>query len=98
MLTLVIDTLEQHNVATADVAGAYLNADMDDFVLMKLEGEDIDLMCDVNPSYRQHVHTNRQGKQTLYLRLAKALLYSCVQSALLWLVPTVFFYLTTNGI
>ena len=70
-------------MATADVARAYLNADMDDFVLMKLEGEDVDLMCDVNPSYRQHVHTDRRGKQTLYLRLAKAL-YGCVRSALLW--------------
>ena len=59
MLTLVIDALERRNVATADVARAYLNTDMDDFVLMKLEGEDVNLMCDVNPSCRQHVHTDR---------------------------------------
>lgn len=51
MLTLIIDAMERRDVATADVAGAYLNADMDDYVLMRLEGEDARLMCDVNPNY-----------------------------------------------
>ena len=52
MLTLVIDALENRDVATADVAGACLtNAEMNDYVLMRLEGEDVDLICDVNLSY-----------------------------------------------
>ena len=38
LLTLVIDALERRDVATADVAGAYLNADMEDYVLMRLTG------------------------------------------------------------
>ena len=83
MLTLVVDALERRDVATADIAGAYLNADVDDFVLMKLEGEDVNLMCDVIPAYRKHARTGRSNKQVLYLRLAKAL-YGCVRSALLW--------------
>ncbi len=34
MLSLLIDAQEQHDVATADVVGAYLNAEMLDFVLL----------------------------------------------------------------
>ena len=83
MLTLAIDALEGRDVATADVAGAYLNAEMNDYVLMRLEGEDVDLMCDMNPSYKEYVWRSRNGKKSLYLRLARAL-YGCVQSALLW--------------
>ena len=78
----MIDALERRDVATADVAGAYLNADMDDYVLMRLVGEDVDLMCDVNPSYEPYV-TREGPKRVLYLRLAKAL-YGCVKSAMLW--------------
>ena len=82
LLTLMIDAFERRDVATADVAGAYLNADMDDYVLMRLVGEDVALMCDVNPSYKPYV-TKEGSKRVLYLRLAKAL-YGCVKSAMLW--------------
>ena len=82
LLTLVIDALERRDVATADVAGAYLNADMEDYVLMRLTGDDVGLMCDVNPAYKNYV-TNERNKPVLYLRLAKAL-YGCVKSAMLW--------------
>ena len=82
LLTLVIDALERHNVATADVAGAYLNADMEDYVLMRLTGDDVGLMCDVNPAYKDYV-TNERNQPVLYLRLAKAL-YGCVKSTMLW--------------
>ena len=82
LLTLVIDALERRDVATADVAGAYLNADMEDYVLMRLVGDDVGLMCDVNPTYKSYV-TNERNKPVLYLRLAKAL-YGCVKSAMLW--------------
>ena len=83
MLTLIVDAMEGRDVATADVAGAYLNAEMDEFVLMRLEGEDVELMCDVNQDYRKYVHKNKRGKSVLFLRLARAL-YGCVRSALLW--------------
>ena len=34
----MIDALEGRDVATADVPGAYLHADMDDLVIMRLTG------------------------------------------------------------
>ncbi len=49
MLTLLIDAQERRDVATTDVVGAYLMADMNDFVLVKLTGESVGIMCTVNP-------------------------------------------------
>ena len=84
MATLVIDAKEQRDVAIFDVPGAYLHADMPDdkFVLLKLEGEFVNIMCDVNPNYIPFVRTEK-GKKVLYLQLLKAL-YGCIESALLW--------------
>jgi hypothetical protein len=84
MATLVIDAKEQRDVAIFDVPGAYLHADMpkEKFVLLKLEGEFVNIMCDVNPQYTHFVRTEN-GKKVLYLQLLKAL-YGCIESALLW--------------
>jgi hypothetical protein len=82
MMSMVIDAKEKRDVATADVVGAYLNADMPDFVVLKLVGSAVDIMCMVNPKYKKFV-THENGKRVLYLQLLKAL-YGCVQSALLW--------------
>jgi len=82
MLLITIDSKEGKDVATADVVGAYLNADMPDFVVMKLVGAIVNIMCKVNPKYKRFV-TYEKRKKVLYLQLLKAL-YGCVQSALLW--------------
>jgi len=82
MLSIIIDAYEKRDVATADVEGAYLHADMEDVVLLKMVGEAADIMCDVNPKYAPFV-VIKSGKRVLYLRLLKAL-YGCVKSALLW--------------
>ena len=55
MTTLIIDAIEERDVATADVVGAYLNANMDDFVLVKLTGDEVDLLCSLNKSYNEFV-------------------------------------------
>jgi hypothetical protein len=82
MISLMIDTKERRDVATADVEGAYLHADMEDFVLLKLVGEAVNIMGQVNPKYEKFV-VIENGKKVLYLQLLKSL-YGCVQSALLW--------------
>jgi hypothetical protein len=51
-------------------------------VILKLEGEFVDIMCQVNPSYKPYVRMEH-GKKVLYLRILKAL-YGCIESALLW--------------
>ena len=40
VLSIIVDAYENWDVGTADVAGAYLKADMDDFVIIKFTGED----------------------------------------------------------
>ena len=82
ILTIMIDAFERRDVATADVAGAYLNAKMDDFVLIKFTEESVDILLTMEPAYAKFV-TYENGKKVLYGRLKKAL-YGCVKSALLW--------------
>ena len=82
MLLIMIDAKEGRDVATADVAGACLHADLDDFTLLKVEGASVDITCTVSEKYIPFVpYKNR--KKVIYLRLLKAL-YGCVKSALLW--------------
>ena len=82
MLSILIDAHEGRDVGTADVAGAYLKADMDDFVIMKFTGTSVDILCKLNPKYTAFV-TMERGVKILYARLTKAM-YGCVKSALLW--------------
>ena len=82
MISMVIDAQEKRDVATADVVGAYLNADMPDFVVLKLVSSAVDIMCTVNVKYKKFV-SYENGKNVFYLQLLKPL-YGCVQSALLW--------------
>ena len=82
MITLLVGAHQRRNVATADVAGAYLFSDIDEDVPIKINGKSTDILCKVNPSFKKFV-INERGKNTLYLRLTKAL-YGCMESALLW--------------
>ena len=82
MLFIIIDAYEKRDVVTANVVGAYLNADMPDFTVMKPTGDAFHIMCRVNPKYEEIV-TMKKGKKVLYVQLLKVL-YGCVQSALLW--------------
>jgi hypothetical protein len=85
LMSLIIDAFEERDVATADVEGAYLHADMDDFTIMKITSNDhIKILCEVNSEYKQYIEVNeKSGQRTLYVQLAKAL-YGCIKSALLW--------------
>jgi hypothetical protein len=84
MATLAIDIKEGRDVAIFDVPGAYLQAEMpkDKKVLMKLRGQFVDIMCEVNPEYKPYV-TEERGEKILYLKVLQAI-YGCIESALLW--------------
>ena len=81
-MSLIIDAHEGRDVAIADVVGAYLKAKMEDYVLVKLVGKEVEIMCKVSDKYKEFVGMEN-GKRVLYLRLKKAL-YGCMQSAILW--------------
>ena len=52
---LVINAHEGRNVVIFDVPRAYLNEDMpeDKFILLNVEGEFVDIMCEVNPKHKK---------------------------------------------
>ena len=67
-----------------DVPAAYLNTETprEKLIIPKIEGEFMDIMCEVNTE--QKICTYRKCHvKVLYLRLLKAL-YGCMESALLW--------------
>ena len=69
-------------MAISDVVGAYLLAEMNDYVLNRLTGEPVETMCGISDKYKEYV-TIEGEKRVFYLRLKKAL-YGCMQSAILW--------------
>jgi hypothetical protein len=93
MISLMIDALEQRDVATADVAGAYLHADMDEFVLLKLSGDTVDIMCQSNEKYLPFV-TNEYGRKVLYMQLMMEL-YGVFDRHFSGTI--IFFYSTKDG-
>lgn len=77
-----MDAHKGRDVATADVVGAYLRADVDEFVIMEFTGESVKILCKMNEKYKRFVVT--EGKtRVLYVKLMKAI-YGCVKSVLLW--------------
>ena len=49
---------------------------------MRLEGEFVDIMCEINPEHKSNV-IYENGKKTLYLKIMQAI-YGCLESALRW--------------
>ena len=62
LATLVIDLYEGRFVAIADVPGACLHAKMPKgkVVLMKLVGQFVGIMCNVNPEYKSILDTSKE--------------------------------------
>ena len=82
ILSLSIDAKEKRDIATANVVGAYLLTEMQEYTLIKVTGESAEIMCRVNDEYKDYV-TNEKNKPVLYLKLKKAL-YGYIMIALLW--------------
>lgn len=82
--TWVIDAFEGRDIATFDVPGAYLHAEMpkDKRILMIIRGDFVDILCKACPKYIPYVKTTN-GKKVLYVRVLRAI-YGCIESALLW--------------
>ena len=82
--TLLVEFFEGRDVATFDIPGAYLHADIpeDKTVIFKLKRRFVSIMCEINLEYKQHV--NIEGKTSvLYLSVLRDH-YGCIESALKW--------------
>ena len=79
---ILLSAAERRKMTSWDVEGAYLLADMGEFVLLKFVGTSVDILCKVEPKYEDFV-AYENGKKVLYLQLLKAL-YGTLRAALLW--------------
>jgi hypothetical protein len=69
--------MRKRDMTTTDMTGAFLLADMKDYIVVKIIGETAEIMCKVNPKYEAYIgYENR--KKVLYMKLIKAL-YGCRQ-------------------
>ena len=83
MLTCAIDASKARKVITADISGAFLQADIDELVTVVFEGTMVDLLVRTDPMYAKYVHTTKSGKKLLYVQLTKAM-YGCIKAARLF--------------
>ena len=84
MLSGILDAMEGRDVATVDIPGALLHADMDDIVDMRLDGAMAELLVKVElKTYSRHLVLDN-GKKVLYVRLKKALYGTLKASLLFW--------------
>ena len=83
LLTAVIDAAERRSIATCDITGAFLKANMDKFVLIVLRNNEIDALIQANAKYEKFIKEINNGKRVLYLQLSKAM-YGCLKSAQLF--------------
>ena len=69
-LKCLIDAMEHQKVATVNIPGAFMQADMKgETVHMNLEGKIAELLTKLNPKlYRKYV-TNKKGRTVLYVEL-----------------------------
>ena len=85
--TFVLAAIAAHEkqvTATLDLPGAFLHANNDSFVIMKMTGRLAELMVNTAPAmYRKYVIDDSSGKPVLYVQLQKAL-YGMLKSALLF--------------
>ena len=71
------------NAGTVDIPGAFMHADMDETVHMRIDGPMAELLCRVDPDKYGEFVTVEKGKPVIYVKLKKAL-YGTLQAALLF--------------
>ena len=82
MLSADINVHCGRDVATIHIPNAFLWADKNGEVLMKIRGDMIDLLVDLDPSlYIKYIVGGENGEPVLYVKLLKAL-YGLLKSAL----------------
>jgi len=81
-LTCAVDAVEKRAVLICDIPGAFMQADIDETVHLRLEGPILSALLRIDSTYAKFVVLER-GKPVLYTELDKAL-YGTLQAALLF--------------
>ena len=83
LLSCVIDAKEGRDVAVCDIPGAFMQADMDELVHIRLAGKMAELLVEIDPGTYSDYVTIENGEAALYLELKKAL-YGTLRAARLF--------------
>jgi Reverse transcriptase (RNA-dependent DNA polymerase) len=83
-LTSLVDAAECRDVATVDIPGAFMQADMDEDVHMQLDGKMAELLAQVESKIYCKFVLNDRGKEALYVKLKKALYRTMRAGLLFW--------------
>ena len=83
MLSATIDAAEGRDVATLDIPAAFMQADIDEVVHVKFEGEMAEMLVKMDPKLYRKFVKNENAKTVLYVELLKAL-YGTMRAALLF--------------
>jgi hypothetical protein len=84
MLSAIIDAMEERDVATVDIPGAFMQANIDEVVYVKFEGEIAEMLVKLDRQlYRKYVK-DENGKPVLYVELLKALWGTLKAALLFW--------------
>ena len=81
--TCLLNAIEGRFVATIDIPGDFLQANLDDEVWIKFENEMVDVLVDIDPERYGPCVCEYKGQKFLYARAIKAI-YRCLKSALLF--------------
>jgi hypothetical protein len=82
-LSCAIDAKENWKIVTCNIPGAFMQADIDEVIHVRLEGPLAKLLTKVDPKLYEKYLSTENGKDVMYVRLAKAL-YGTMQAALLF--------------
>jgi hypothetical protein len=84
MLSAVIDAMEERDVATADMPGAFMQADIDEVAHVKFEGEIAEMLVKLDPALHRKFVKHKNGKTVLCVELLKALCGTLKAALLFW--------------
>ena len=83
-MTAVIDAMENRTVVVVDIPGAFMQADMDPGVYMRIDGAMADMLMEIDHDmYHPHMVTEK-GKPVIYVELLKALYGTLRAARLFW--------------
>ena len=83
-LTAMIDALEDHAVAVIDIPGAFMQADIDDEVIIRFKGKMTELLIEVDKVLYRPYAMMEHGKTVIYVDLLKALYGTLKAARLFW--------------
>jgi hypothetical protein len=83
MISATVDAMEERDVATVDIPGAFMQADIDEVVHVKFEAEIAEMLVRMDLQMYQKYVKDEHGWSVLYVELLKAL-YGTLRAALLF--------------